>query len=104
MGTDVFNKLIDNIASQDGLVLGSQGSVRYEEKKVFSKLIDNIASQDRLAMAFPQIQKIQIFLYKSGIQGATVSMFALLQGCAEVGGFSIRNCPSPPCGVWASLW
>ena len=86
---------------------GLPGAVRYEEKKVSNKFIDNIASQDGPAGLLDYSlysDKIYIFLYKSGIQGAAVSMFALLQVCAVVGGFSIRNCPSPPCGVWASLW
>ncbi|MBQ9839789.1 MAG: hypothetical protein IJO56_09925 [Oscillospiraceae bacterium] len=49
---------------------------------MFNKLIDNIASQGVLVVIFwiPYTQIKYIFLYISGVQGAAVSMFALLAG------------------------
>ena len=63
------------------------------------KFIDNIASQRwllALHLCYPTLKIHYYFFYISGTQGAAVSMFVLLQVCAAVGGFSIRNCPSPP--------
>ena len=80
--------------------MDSVNSLLKEKLNKLECVLSEIKKSDRCEInIFPAVGVI-----RQEVKHSAFLAWLLLQVCALVGGFSIRNCPSPPCGVWAILW